>query len=104
MVVGQIIGQILCDGIFWLFLLPLFPKKDGKVELESTNESSIIDKSVNKSEWWDVDTSEDNKNNIRKNFKKRCKYYFDDMEKDMEGEVRCNNYHMNEKFCDKHSN
>lgn len=70
MVVGQIIGQILCDGIFSLFLLPLFPKKDGKVELESTNESSIIDKSVNKSEWWDVDTSEDNMNNIRKTLRK----------------------------------
>jgi len=103
MVVGQLIAQILCDGIISLFFLPLFPKKKGKIELESTNESSIIDKSVNKTEWWDVETSEDNKNNIRKNFKKRCKYYFDDLEKGIEGEVRCNNYHMNEGFCEKHS-
>ena len=107
MVLAQILGELICSGIFSLFIAPFFPKKTDKVELENHNydntdsgDNSILSDKEREMQWWDgeilnLDT------NIK--FKKRCKYYFDIVENDKKRKKRCKNYHDNLKYCDEHS-
>jgi uncharacterized protein (DUF2147 family) len=107
MVLAQILGELICSGIFSLFAAPLLPNKKNKVELNNNNldmtnkeeNFELADKGT-EIQWWDGEIS---KPESKKYYKKRCKYYFDILENGKKRKKRCGNYHENEKYCDEHS-
>lgn len=110
MVLIHILAELMCNGIFSLFLAPLLPKKKDKFELDNKNiknfdltnpeDNSKLSDKVADIQWWDGEILNSDMN---KNFKKRCKYYFDIVENDKKRKKRCKNYHDNLKYCDEHS-
>ena len=107
MVLAQILGELICNGIFSLFAAPLLSNKKDKVELNNNNldmtnkeeNFELADKGTG-IQWWDGEIS---KPEPKKYYKKRCKYYFDIVENGKKRKKRCGNYHENEKYCDEHS-
>ena len=107
MVLAQILGELICSGIFSLFAAPLLPNKKDKVELNNNNldmtnkeeNFELADKGT-EIQWWDGEIS---KPESKKYHKKRCKYYFDILENGKKRKKRCGTYHENEKYCDEHS-
>ena len=107
MVLAQILGELICSGIFSLFAAPLLPNKKDKVELNNNNldmtnkeENFELAEKGTEIQWWDGEIS---KPESKKYYKKRCKYYFDILENGEKRKKRCENYHENEKYCDEHS-
>ena len=107
MVLAQILGELICSGIFSLFAAPLLPNKKDKVELNNNNldmtnkeENLELAEKGTGIQWWDGEIS---KPEPKKYYKKRCKYYFDIVENGKKRKKRCGNYHENEKYCDEHS-
>ena len=60
MVLAQILGELICNGIFSLFAAPLLPNKKDKVELNNNNldmtnkeeNFELADKGTG-IQWWD---------------------------------------------------
>ena len=103
MVLAQILGELICNGIFSLFAAPLLPNKKDKVELNNNNldmnnkeeNFELADKGTG-IQWWDGEIS---KTETVGNLNKRCKYYFDVEDNGKKRKKRCKNYHENEKYC-----
>ena len=69
MVLAQILGELICSGIFSLFAAPLLPNKKNKVELNNNNldmtnkeeKFELADKGT-EIQWWDGEISKPESN------------------------------------------
>jgi len=84
MVLAQILGELICSGIFSLFAAPLLPNKNDNVELNNNNldttnkeENFELADKGSETQWWDGEIS---KSEPKKYYRKRCKYYYDIVE------------------------